>query len=150
MFSRILVPSDGSETSRKAAEYAFGLARLCHATVTLVTVVDRTAFVGKPSIPATETQTHVEEPLEDYLREAAEVDMDHIEHMGQAKGVITKRVIRYGRAVDEIIKEAVTSNADLIVMGSHGRSALQAVLLGSVTFGVIHHDTKVPVLVVRK
>jgi nucleotide-binding universal stress UspA family protein len=150
MIARILVPVDGSRTSRKAAEYAFGLATLSHATVVLLTVVDRGSFVGKPAVPASETETKIIEPLEDYLREVAEVDMGQIEDLGRAKGVTTKKVIRYGRAVEEIVKEAETSNSDLIVMGSHGKTALQAALLGSVTFGVIHYDTKIPVLVIRK
>jgi nucleotide-binding universal stress UspA family protein len=150
VIAKILVPVDGSRTARKAAEYAFGLASSCHATVTLLTVVDQGSFVGKPSVPASETETRIVEPLEDYLREAAETDMGQIESQGRSKGVVTKKVIRYGRAVEEIVKEAETSNSDLIVMGSHGRSALQAAVLGSVTFGVIHYDTKVPVLLVRK
>jgi Universal stress protein family. len=52
--------------------------------------------------------------------------------------------------VEEIINEAVKSKVDLIVMVSQGISALEAAILGSVTFGVIHKDTKFPVLVVRK
>ena len=52
--------------------------------------------------------------------------------------------------MEEIIKEAAESKVDLLVMGSHGKSALKAAFLGSVTFGVIHKDTKIPVLVVRK
>jgi nucleotide-binding universal stress UspA family protein len=59
-------------------------------------------------------------------------------------------VIRTGHPVEEIIKEAEKSKVDLIVMGSHGTSALKAAVLGSITFGVIHKDTKFPVLVVRK
>ena len=150
MMSRILVPVDGSRTARKAADYAFSLASLSHGTVILLTVVDRDSFVGKPSIPASETGTEIVEPIEDYLREAAEADMGQIEALGGQKGIVTKKVIRYGNAVEEIVKEAETSNSDLIVMGSHGRSAMQAALLGSVTYGVIHYDTRIPVLVVRK
>jgi nucleotide-binding universal stress UspA family protein len=52
--------------------------------------------------------------------------------------------------VEEILKEARKSRADLIVIGSHGRSAIKSAVLGSVTFGVIHKDTKFPVLVIRK
>jgi nucleotide-binding universal stress UspA family protein len=150
MISRILVPTDGSGTARKAAEYAFGLASMCRATVTLLTVVDKSAFVGRPSVPASDDDKHIAEPLEDYLREAAEVDMGRLEDLGKARGVATKKVIRYGQASEEIIREAETSNTDLIVMGSHGRSGLRAVLLGSVTNAVIQHDTKVPVLLVRR
>jgi universal stress protein A len=55
-----------------------------------------------------------------------------------------------GQAVDEIVKQAEELKADLIVMGSHGKSTLEAALLGSVTFGVIHKNTKIPVLIVRR
>jgi universal stress protein A len=52
--------------------------------------------------------------------------------------------------VEEIVKEARREKADLIVLGSHGRSALKAAVLGSVAFGVIHKDAKIPILVVRR
>jgi nucleotide-binding universal stress UspA family protein len=52
--------------------------------------------------------------------------------------------------VEEIITEAEESRVDLIVIGSHGKSALKAAVLGSVTFAVIHKNTKIPVLVVRR
>jgi nucleotide-binding universal stress UspA family protein len=48
------------------------------------------------------------------------------------------------------VKEAKNSKVNLIVIGSHGRSALAAAVLGSVTHGVIHKETKVPVLIVRR
>jgi nucleotide-binding universal stress UspA family protein len=76
--------------------------------------------------------------------------MREIEKLGEQKGIRTNLVIRYGHPVEEIIREAERGKADLIVMGSHGKSALTAALLGSVTFGVIHTDTKIPVLVVRR
>jgi nucleotide-binding universal stress UspA family protein len=148
--TRILVPTDGSDTARKAAEYAFGLAGLFDATVTLLTVVAKDAFVGRPLVPVTDDHIHTTEPLEDYLREAAEEDMEQLENTGRARGITTKKVIRYGRAAEEIVKEAETSNSDLIVLGSHGRSALRTILVGSVANSVIQHETKVPVLVIRR
>jgi nucleotide-binding universal stress UspA family protein len=51
--------------------------------------------------------------------------------------------------VEEIIKEAKKSKTDLIVMGSHGRSALSATVLGSVSYGVIHNDKSIHVLIIR-
>ena len=54
-----------------------------------------------------------------------------------------------GHPVEEIVKEAKRVKANLIVMGSHGRSALSATVLGSVSYGVIHHDTSIPILIVR-
>jgi len=52
--------------------------------------------------------------------------------------------------VEEIVNEATKSKADLIVIGSHGKSALKAAVLGSVTYGVMHKDAKIPVLIVRR
>jgi nucleotide-binding universal stress UspA family protein len=48
------------------------------------------------------------------------------------------------------MKLAEKSKVDLIVIGSHGQSALAAATLGSVTYGVIHKDTTIPILVVKK
>jgi universal stress protein A len=54
------------------------------------------------------------------------------------------------KAASYAVDLAKQSKVNLIVMGSHGRSALAAVVLGSVTYGVIHKDTKIPILVVRR
>jgi nucleotide-binding universal stress UspA family protein len=59
-------------------------------------------------------------------------------------------VIRKGHPVEEIVNEATKSKVDLIVMGSHGKSALRAAILGSVTYGVLHEETKIPILIVRR
>ena len=61
----------------------------------------------------------------------------------------SKTVITSGHSVEAIVKEAEKVKVDLIVMGSHGRSALGAAVLGSIAYGVIHKDTKIPALVVR-
>ena len=52
--------------------------------------------------------------------------------------------------MEEIVGEAEESKVDLIVLGSHGKSALKAAFIGSVVFGVIHKDTRIPVLIVRR
>jgi nucleotide-binding universal stress UspA family protein len=54
-----------------------------------------------------------------------------------------------GYPAAEIVREARRAGAHMIVMGSRGRSALSATVLGSVSYGVIHHDKNVPVLIVR-
>jgi len=66
------------------------------------------------------------------------------------KMVSDQRLIATGHPAEEIAKEAEMSNADLIIMASHGRSALAAALLGSVTYSLIHKETKIPVLIVRR
>jgi nucleotide-binding universal stress UspA family protein len=65
-------------------------------------------------------------------------------------GVQSKTVITTGHPVEEIVKEAEKSRAGPIVIGSHGRSALGAAVLGRVAHGVIHKDTKIPALAVKR
>ena len=90
------------------------------------------------------------EPIEDYLTRAAQSYLEEAKKLCIDGGVPSKRVIRSGHPVEGIIKEAQKSHVDLIIIGSHGRSALKAAVLGSVTFGVISKETTIPVLVVRK
>jgi nucleotide-binding universal stress UspA family protein len=148
MVSKILVAIDGSEVALRALEYAADLAKQTGATITLLSIIEK-GFVPV-SIPDVIAPTHLIEPVEDYLKQMAEAYVEQGEKLCKEKGVPTKRVTRSGHPVEEIIKEAEKSGVDLIVIGSHGKSALKAAVLGSVTFGVIHKDTKIPVLVVRR
>ena len=113
-----------------------------------LSVIDERSFMPRP-VPASETARHTIEPIEDYLREAAEAYSAEIRKLCDESGVALKISIRTGHPVEEILKEAKRSKANLIVMGSHGRSALSATVLGSVSYGVIHKDSSVPVLLVR-
>jgi nucleotide-binding universal stress UspA family protein len=149
MISKILVPSDGSKKAQRAAEYAVYLAKNLKASIIVLSVIDKRSFTAQ-TVPALETARHTIEPIEDYLREAAEGYAGEIKKLCEENGVQSKTVITTGHPVEEIVKEAEKSKADLIVMGSHGRSALGATVLGSVAYGVIHKDTKIPALVVRR
>lgn len=148
MVSKILVPTDGSKTARKAVRYAVDLAKQLNASVIVLSVIDNRSFIAQ-TVPAVDTTTHVIEPVEDYLREAAKGYVGEIEKLCDESGVKSERVITTGHPVEEIVKEAKKSKVDLIVIGSRGRSALAAAVLGSVAYGVIHNETKFPVLVVR-
>ena len=149
MIATILVPTDGSKTAHDAARYGVELAKQLRADVIVLSVIDYRSFVGQ-TVPAAQTAMHIIEPIEDYLREAAEAYAGEIEKLCDENDVQSRRVITKGHPVEEIVKEAKKSKADLIVMGSHGRSALAAAILGSVAYGVMHEDTKCPVLVVKK
>lgn len=149
MISKILVPTDGSKTAQKAAMYAVDLAKQLNASVIVLSIIDKRSFMGQ-TVPARETSRHVIEPIEDYLREAAEGYAGEIRKLCDKNGVQSKTVITAGHPVEEIAKEAEKAKVNLIIMGSHGKSALASAVLGSVTYGVIHKDTKIPVLIVRK
>jgi nucleotide-binding universal stress UspA family protein len=112
-------------------------------------VVDNRSLIGQ-TVSAVDTPMHVIEPIEDYLREAAKAYAGEIKKLCDKSGVQSKTVITTGHPVEDIVKEAEKAKVNLIIMGSHGRSALAAAVLGSVTYGVIHKETKVPVLIVRR
>ncbi len=149
MVTRILIPTDGSKTAAKAARFAVDLAKRLKSGVTILSVVDQRPYFP-PAMPAAAASLRIPEPIDDYLREAAETAAAEVKAVCSKAGVRSKVVLKTGHPVEEIIKEAVKAKADLIVMGSHGHSALAAAVLGSVTYGVIHKDSKVPVLVVRR
>jgi len=149
MISKILVPTDGSKTALKSVQYAAELAKQTGATITLLSVIEK-KFYAAQSIPAAVAPTHLIEPIEDYIRQSVETFLEAAAKTCEKNGVKTKTMIRSGHPVEEIMKEAEKSKIDLIVMGSHGKSALKAAVLGSVSFGIIHKDTNIPVLLVRK
>lgn len=149
MISKILVPTDGSKAAQKAAKYAVDLAKQLGASVIVMSVIDKRSFVGQ-TVPAAKTPRHLIEPLEDYLREAAEGYTGVIKKLCDKNAVRSKIVITVGHPVEDIVKEAARSRVDMIILGPRGKSPFAAAVLGSVTYGVIHKETKIPVLLVRK
>ncbi|MGD0279071.1 MAG: universal stress protein [Smithella sp.] len=148
MISRILVPLDGSKTSRRAAEYAVDLAKQLGASVIILSVIERSQIIGE-TVPASKTSMHTIEPIEDYLKEVVEVKIGEILKLCDKKGVVSEMFIKKGHPVKEILKAAKKSEADLIVMGSHGISSLSAAVLDSVSYGVLHNGRNINVLIVR-
>jgi len=148
MISRILVPSDGSKIAKKAAAYAVDLANQLKASIIILSVIDQRSLMAR-TVPAPQTPRHTIEPLGDYLKEAAAGFTGEIKKVCDKNGVAATISIKTGHPVEEIIKEAKRSKTDLIVMGSHGRSALSATVLGSVSYGVIHNDKSIHVLIIR-
>jgi nucleotide-binding universal stress UspA family protein len=149
MFSKILIPTDGSKTAWKAAQAGIELAQRLGASVIALSVADSRMHISQ-AVPAAAAAGRLREPIEDYLEEAAAAFVDAVKKECEKASVRVKTVVAHGHPVNEIMKEAKRSKADLVVIGSHGRSALAAAMLGSVTYGVINGDTKIPVLVIRK
>ena len=149
MISMILVPIDGSKVSQKAAKYAVELAKQTGSSLTLLSVIDK-RFLVEQAVSASVSPTHLKESVEDYLKQSAQSFTDAIGKVCERNHIKYKTSIRTGHPVEEIVSEAARSKADLIVMGSHGKSALKAAVLGSVTYGVMHKDAKIPLLIVRR
>lgn len=144
MFSRILVPVDGSAASEQAVLAAVALAAAFKASITIVSVIDPYAFTGVGSDMA--------DGQNEYLAAAhAQADGAILSAMQlcAAKAVMATSSIVEGQAVHTSIIEAEkAAGADVIVIGSHGRKGLEKLILGSVTAQVLAHS-RLPVLVVR-
>jgi nucleotide-binding universal stress UspA family protein len=147
MFKHILVPTDGSEFSRKAIRRAVQLAKEQKARVTGF-------YVG----PAWAPRVHGDSVLIGYVspeqhselvRKEAVRHFEPLKKAAAAARVSCKYVHTEGRyPYDEIVKAAQRNRCDLIVMGSHGRRGISRLLIGSETSKVLAHS-KVPVLVER-
>jgi nucleotide-binding universal stress UspA family protein len=144
MFKHILVPVDGSSTSQAAVSKATELAKAFGSTVTVIYVIDPYPFTG--------VGTDFAYGQAEYLS-AATAEANAAVHAAKdsfmAAGVtVDTSIIEAHTAWRGIVEAGESLNADLIVMGSHGRSGLEKLVLGSVAQAVLSH-TKLPVLVMR-
>lgn len=141
---RILIATDGSELSDKAIDIGVGLARSLGAGVIGLTVVPpyRYASVGE----------HRPAQFNEFQAQAAATANDRlatVEKRAAAAGVACELLMREHDAPHVAILDAArASAADLIVMASHGRGGVGALLLGSETQKVLAHADR-PVLVTR-
>lgn len=145
MFERILVPIDGSPTARQAIDKALVIAEKFGSTVTLVYVIDPYAFTG--------VGTDFSYGQTDYLTAAtteAHETLGAASRMFEERGIAVKASVIEGHTVyTSILDAAKAHDADLIVMGSHGRRGLQKLVLGSVTSQVLA-NAHIAVLVTRQ
>ncbi len=143
MIKHILVPTDGSECSVKAASFAGELARLSNAQVSIQLVQDERSVVAS-AWNATAGQSDkgsVEETRLLLERAAIENEMAVTrEALGDIPAGI-ELFHAWGHPSDEICRFVTEKNVDLIVMGSHGRSGLKEMLLGSVSHSVVNKAT---------
>ena len=146
MFKHILIPTDGSELSQKAIRTGVELARFHGARVTGVHAIPdyhlMIAYEGAFD-PITE------ERIEKEARARAEAFLGFIRETAGAAGVPCDTVCETSdHPYDAILKTAAAKGCDLILLHSHGRRGLAAVLLGSETRKVLTYST-IPVMVVR-
>jgi nucleotide-binding universal stress UspA family protein len=148
MIQKILVPVDGSDTARKGLEYALYLAQQTGSKIILLSVINQA--ISAQSALAEAIPPSLCKNLGDCLKKTVEDTIAAAEGLCKTNGVESEKVICEGHPVEEILRGAKESGADLIVIGSHGRSALGAAFMGSVAIGVMHSDMKIPVLVVKR
>lgn len=141
MYERILVPTDGSTGSEQVADHAAELAATTGADLYGIYVVDeKDVGVGSDEL----SQEEVERAFEDTGLAA----LGEVSEAGEHRDVATETEIRQGVPHRSIVDYAEEIGADVIVMGTHGRSGLERYLLGSVTEHVMR-SARQPVLAVK-
>lgn len=146
MYERILVPTDGSEASRRALAEALDLAASTGAVIHALYVVD-TSTAGWAGLGDEEFGAGVGRVVE-FFEEEGEAVLARTEEAGEAAGVEVVPVIEEGTPYRTILAYVDETDVDLVVMGTHGRRGLDRFILGSTTERVVRRAT-VPVLTVR-
>jgi nucleotide-binding universal stress UspA family protein len=145
MYTNILIPTDGSELAGKAVEHGIALAKRIGAKATVLTVLPpfRTFTTDTQMIEDTPAQYKAR------MQKQAEKVLGAVTHAAQAAGVACEAVqVEHEHPYRAIIDTAGSKACDLIVMASHGRHGISAIVLGSETVKVLTH-CKIPALVQR-
>ena len=138
---RILVPTDFSDAGKSALMYAVAFADQFGAAVDLFHVVE-------PIPPGALLSYMPMEELKQSMQKDAEDQMEALHSAWEDYAFPVQRIVVEGHPFVEIIRQAKESNADLIVMGTHGRGAIAHMLLGSVAEKTVR-KAPCPVLTVR-
>ena len=145
MFRNILIPTDGSDLAAKAVEQGILFAKEIGAKITAMTVTEPFHLLSVEQIQLEYT------PIE-YKKHAqahAEKVLGTVSATAKLAGVECETLhTEHEQVYQAIIEAAVARKCDLIVMASHGRRGVSAVVLGSETVKVLTHS-KIPVLVYR-
>lgn len=140
VYERILLPTDGSDASERAVEEAIGLAVRFDAGLTALSVADTSGFQSPgPTASAVDD-------LEADAADAVDIAADRARDAGVDPDRV-ETAVEHGDPADEIRDRVAADDADLIVMGTHGRDGIERRLLGSVAEHTVR-DAGIPVLTV--
>jgi nucleotide-binding universal stress UspA family protein len=145
MYTNILIPTDGSELAGKAVQDGIALAKRIGAKTTALTVLPPFHVL------TTDTRMIEDTPAQYKLRMQAHAEktLGAVAQAAEAAGLACEMVhVEHEHPYQAIIDTAESKGCDLIVMASHGRHGISAIVLGSETVKVLTHS-KIPVLVHR-
>lgn len=143
MYDTILVPTDGSEGAEAAAQHARNLATVFDSEIHLLSVVDNRMF----SSDLADLEPMIREQREGLEEQATEF-VAGLEELFTDTSITCRTVVEHGIPHEVIRRYAREHDLDLIAMGTHGRTGLDRLLLGSVTERVVR-SSPVPVLSAR-
>jgi nucleotide-binding universal stress UspA family protein len=145
MYRNILIATDGSKLAAKAVRHGIALAKRIGARTTALTVLPPFHMLTADTQMLTDTSAQYKARMQEH----ADKTLGAAARSAKAAGVACKLVrVEHEHPYKAIIATAASKRCDLIVMASHGRHGISAILLGSETVKVLTHS-KIPVLVHR-
>ncbi len=136
----ILCPIDFSDASTNAFRYACEFAKAMGSKIIFLNVVEPRPMV------ADMTLNYI--PLEEDLAKAATEDLRPLVQEAESKGIAVQADVMIGTPAELILSQAAEFNASIIIMGSHGKTGLSRLLMGSVAEAIVR-KARIPVLIVK-
>lgn len=146
-FKKILVPTDFSEYSEYAMNYANAFAKISGGTIDCVHVVD-TGFLGDGGVTGVYVSSGEIQRSIEAIKQDAKKELDHFVRKEHLLGAEVTPHLRDGVAADEIVGMAEELGSDLIVIATHGRTGLDRLVFGS-TCDKVLRLSKIPVLSIK-
>lgn len=144
-YHNILVPVDGSETSHAAVEKAVEFAKAFGSKITVVQALVLDPYIAAEYISASQTNDLIER-----ARTSIEESLTAAKAKFNEQGIEVETKLLEGQVIHrEIIRAAEELHADLIIIGSHGRTGFKKLFLGSVAQSLLG-ESHIPVLIVRQ
>ena len=137
----ILIPTDGSDYSLRAAEYGISVAEMLSAQIMVVYVIDEVVLDQISKVSEREN-------IELELKKDGQRYINYVLGLAEKKGVKSAFTLAKGRPFEQIVNMAKELRIDLIVMGTYGLRGADRILMGSVAERVIEYSP-CPVLVVK-
>lgn len=142
MYSKVLVPIDGSENSFRALKHGLFLGSKLGAKLVVLYVLDT------PPVPFVQSQKVIDSVSESFEKESKEV-FAKVDSEAKNYDITYETVLLKGHHIASLInKYADQNDIDVIVIGSRGYGKVKTAILGSVSHDVFHH-TKKPVLIIK-
>jgi len=138
---KILIPTDGSDYSMRAAEYGISIAKMLDAQIMVVYVIDDVVLDQISKVTE-------HEDVERELKQDGQRHINYVLGLAEKESVKATSLLAKGRPFDQIVHLAKEQNMDLIVMGTYGLKGAERILIGSDAERVIEYSP-CPVLVVK-
>ena len=137
----ILIPTDGSDCSLRAAELGISLAKILGAKIFVIYTIDTIILEQL-------TKDIEKKGVEKELKEKGQRYLNYVVKLAEKEGLNAEAILAKGEPHDQIVQFAKSKGVNMIIMGTYGRRGMKRILIGSVTERVIEY-APCPVLVVR-